>query len=254
MEFHRNVNPSTALDTPYSQLSWLYLTFINAWLLLNPWNLNVDWRFGGTPLITSLIDPLNLLTLLTFVCVAMLGVWSVCGSGKSHRTVALALSLLILPYLPASNLFFPVGFVVAERILYLPSMGFCMMVGNGAWKIISNDKSSQGNSMRWKILVFGLIAYVLAALATKTLLRNPEWQSHIPLFTSGLKLNPRNGLLLANLGKEMRELGDCESAERLMEMGIEASPTHSAAYINLGKTRFQNQRYAEAEEVKMLHA
>ena len=102
--------------------------------------------------------------------------------------------------------------------------------------------------------MFGLIVYVLVALATKTLLRNPEWQSHIPLFTSGLKLNPRNGLLLANLGKEMRELGDWESAERLMEMGIEASPTHSAAYINLGKIRFQNQRYAEAEEVKMLHA
>jgi hypothetical protein len=31
---------------------------------------------------------------------------------------------LTLPFLPASNLLFPVGFVVAERVLYLPSMGF----------------------------------------------------------------------------------------------------------------------------------
>ena len=31
-----------------------------------------------------------------------------------------ALLFLILPFLPASNLFFPVGFVIAERILYLP--------------------------------------------------------------------------------------------------------------------------------------
>ena len=127
----RNFNPPVALDTPYRQLSWLYLTFINSWLLLNPWNLNVDWRFGGVPIINSLIDPLNLLTLLTLVSLAVLGVWSVCGSGERHRTVVLALSLLVLPYLPASNLFFPVGFVVAERILYLPSMGFCMLVGYG---------------------------------------------------------------------------------------------------------------------------
>ena len=41
------------------------------------------------------------------------------------------LSLLTLPFLPASNLFFPVGFVVAERVLYLPSMGSCLLVAYG---------------------------------------------------------------------------------------------------------------------------
>lgn len=35
---------------------------------------------------------------------------------------------ILVPFLPASNLFFRVGFVVAERILYLPSMGFCLLV------------------------------------------------------------------------------------------------------------------------------
>lgn len=32
----------------------------------------------------------------------------------------LGLWLLIVPFIPASNLLFPVGFVVAERILYIP--------------------------------------------------------------------------------------------------------------------------------------
>ena len=34
--------------------------------------------------------------------------------------IVVAYLFLILPFLPASNLFFPVGFVVAERILYMP--------------------------------------------------------------------------------------------------------------------------------------
>lgn len=34
-------------------------------------------------------------------------------------------------FIPASNLFFYVGFVVAERVLYVPSMGFCLLVGLG---------------------------------------------------------------------------------------------------------------------------
>ena len=42
-----------------------------------------------------------------------------------------ALSLLILPFLPATNIFFHVGFVLAERVLYLPSMGFCLLVAIG---------------------------------------------------------------------------------------------------------------------------
>jgi len=38
---------------------------------------------------------------------------------------------MVFPFIPASNLFFPVGFVVAERVLYAPSMGFCVLVAVG---------------------------------------------------------------------------------------------------------------------------
>ena len=226
----------------------------------------MDWRFGAVPLITSLMDPLNILTLLTFVCLAVLGLWSVCGSGESHRIVVLSLSLLVLPYLPASNLFFPVGFVVAERILYLPSMGFCMLVGYGAWRLLQRATNLKAQKMlrksisqqrpvpeshlkRLRVLIISFIAYVMLAHSIKTVLRNPEWQSHIPLFTSGLRLNPRNGLLLSNLGKEVKDTGDWERAEMLIKMGVAVSPTHSGAYMNLGKIRYNSQRYQEAEEV-----
>ena len=45
--------------------------------------------------------------------------------------MVMAVAWLILPFIPASNIFFPVGFVVAERILYLPSMGFSLIVSIG---------------------------------------------------------------------------------------------------------------------------
>jgi len=43
----------------------------------------------------------------------------------------MSLVLLVVPFLPASNLFFRVGFVVAERVLYLPSAGYCLLVALG---------------------------------------------------------------------------------------------------------------------------
>jgi len=47
-----------------------------------------------------------------------------------------SVGLTVLPFLPASNMFFPVGFVVAERVLYMPSMGFCMLVAYGLGLVV----------------------------------------------------------------------------------------------------------------------
>ena len=52
------------------------------------------------------------------------------------------LALMVLPFIPASNLFFPVGFVVAERILYAPSMGFCLLVACGFEALLSHSRRS----------------------------------------------------------------------------------------------------------------
>ena len=54
---------------------------------------------------------------------------------REKQTSLFALSLLVLPFLPASNLLFPVGFVLAERVLYLPSLGICLLVAVGIDKL-----------------------------------------------------------------------------------------------------------------------
>lgn len=48
----------------------------------------------------------------------------------------MALAVAIISFLPASNLFFRVGFVLAERVLYLPSLGFCMLIALGMRAIL----------------------------------------------------------------------------------------------------------------------
>ncbi len=49
----------------------------------------------------------------------------------TESVVVFSLGLLVLPFIPATNMFFYVGFVVAERVLYIPSMGFCLLVTLG---------------------------------------------------------------------------------------------------------------------------
>ena len=53
------------------------------------------------------------------------------SSLATARSLTFGLLLLVVPFLPACNLLFHVGFVVAERVLYIPSMGFCVLVAQG---------------------------------------------------------------------------------------------------------------------------
>ncbi|KAH9379951.1 hypothetical protein HPB48_001422 [Haemaphysalis longicornis] len=102
---------------------------------------------GGVP------DPRNAATLALYVTLGALAYVALFSSrhrlqlggevSAGHDNVIfLSLSLLVFPFLPASNLFFPVGFVVAERILYMPSMGFCLLVAHGWHTLLKNHANS----------------------------------------------------------------------------------------------------------------
>ena len=98
---------------------------------------------GTVPLVVSLADPRNLATLVLLVFLAHLAYVAL---SKINRALLMSLAMMGIPFLPASNLFFPVGFVVAERILYIPSMGFCLLVAIGYYSWRKQLRSSSSAS------------------------------------------------------------------------------------------------------------
>ena len=196
---------------------------------------------GTIPLIRSINDPRNLLTVATFIVIATLSLYG--ASKKSHKSIILSLSLLIFPYVPASNLFFPVGFVVAERVLYLPSMGFCMLVGYGTWALVRT------RSKLIKPVVFLGLSILLLTHASKTLLRNREWYSDMMLFKSAIRDNPRNGKVYNNLGHELEKSENYPFAEQMFRKASETQSDDVGAYINLGRVLKHQGRFDEAEKV-----
>ena len=39
---------------------------------------------------------------------------------------AASILFILVPFIPSCNILFPVGFILAERVLYTPSVGFCL--------------------------------------------------------------------------------------------------------------------------------
>jgi protein O-mannosyl-transferase len=97
-------------------LTHLYLAAFHVEQLLWPAVLSYDWQMGAVPLVTSLADGRNLETAALFLLLGRLFV-AAAATAERRRSPAVIFGLLflVLPFIPASNLFFRVGFVAAER-------------------------------------------------------------------------------------------------------------------------------------------
>ena len=239
-------------------LNYLYLVFVNSWLLLSPSLLCADWTGNTLSLITSLSDPRNLLTLTTFLSLATLGMTALWNSSRTtnkglhcktlHRQLIMALAMIAFPFIPASNLFFPVGFVVAERVLYLSSMGFCLLVALGTWHLATHRLLRRPLQY---LVKFGTV-YLICVGALKTVVRNRDWHTNKTLAASGLKIVRTNGKLYTMLGKEYRNKEDYNTTEKLYRMAIAAEPNDPLMRRKLGSILEVQEKYEEAETVYVI--
>lgn len=106
----------------------------------------------------------------------------------TENVVVFSLGLLAIPFLPATNMFFYVGFVIAERVMYIPSMGFCLLVAVGLRSLYVRQRRRSFRAL----LVYCSAALVLL-FGVKTVLRNRDWQNEEMLYKSGIYVNPAKG-------------------------------------------------------------
>lgn len=185
----------------------------------------------------------------TFGLLAALVIKACRSQSLQHsRMLIMCLAWIILPFLPASNLFFPVGFVVAERILYMPSMGFCLLIAYGYEKI-KEDMIETKRAIQWRpwLLKFGLI-FLLASHTLKTYQRNKDWINEYTLFMSGVHVNDRNAKLFNNVGHALENEGRFKEALLYFQQAVHIQPDDIGAHINVGRTYNNLRRYDEAEQ------
>uniref|UniRef100_A0A671NKU8 dolichyl-phosphate-mannose--protein mannosyltransferase n=1 Tax=Sinocyclocheilus anshuiensis TaxID=1608454 RepID=A0A671NKU8_9TELE len=242
--FTRFDNPAAVSSTPTRQLTFNYLLPVNAWLLLNPSELCCDWTMGTIPLVESLLDPRNLATVVFYAMLSLLAYHSLWYGHSSSKIVMMALSLIVLPFIPASNLLFPVGFVVAERVLYVPSMGFCVLVAHG-FKLLSQ----RGGLKKTSWLLMGVL---LTTHAVKTFNRNWDWESEYMLFTSALKVNRNNAKLWNNVGHALENQNSYERALRYFLQATRVQPDDIGAHMNVGRTYKNLNKSREAEDAYLI--
>lgn len=237
-------NPASFEESVFLRIvNYNYYYSLNAWLLLCPWWLCFDWSMGCVPLIKSAAD-WRMVWLLLLWCI-LIGLISqaLCSQdGQKRRTLTLGLVLLVVPFLPASNVFFRVGFVIAERVLYLSSAGYCLLLAHALGACCS----------RWRPLrklLCGSVWALLCVHVVRCALRSHQWRSEESLFTSALSVCPLNAKVHYNVGKNLADRGNSSGAIKYYREAVRLHPTYVHAMNNLGNILKEREELVEAEQL-----
>jgi protein O-mannosyl-transferase len=166
---------------------------------------------------------------------------------------AAGLAWIFLPLLPVMHLI-PVGVLLAERLLYLPSVGFCLAVAAAAGHLLEAAGPSPlarvpaggagraalaGGSARPSaarpsaaLLAAALLAALLV-LTTRTVVRTLDWRSDVAYWTSELEKAPREPVVNNNLAVAYLARRDYPRAVERLRVVLEVHPRYWRAHINL---------------------
>lgn len=140
-----------------------------------------------------------------------------------------AMAWFLLAMLPVSNLIVPIGTTRADRLLYLPSLGFALFAAYWiAWLAGVRRRSA-----------VALLAIVLSFYAWRTVTRNGVWRSPETLWTATVADNPGSALAWSALGdihRAKREHGRAADAyRRSVELREGAGFFHPDARVGHGQ-------------------
>jgi Tfp pilus assembly protein PilF len=188
-------------------------------LLVLPVGLSGDYSFDQIPIQPGVL-----------ALPALLGAGLVLGmvgtsllTRKRAPEISLGIAWILIAILPTSNLLFPIGTIFAERFLYLPSVGYCLVLG--------------GVFLRgWRATkVTGVALGVLVVLfAVGTGVRNLDWKDDETFFASVIRTSPRSVKGLYELGVIRQRQGDLESSISLLTRATEIHPEYAEAHYALG--------------------
>lgn len=145
-------------------------------LLLAPVTLRVDYSPAERTIVHSMVDSRFVIGL---ACLALWGALLLFAWRRGRRVEALGLGWIAIAFLPVANLLFSTGVLIAERTLYLPSVGLALAVGATLARL---------SPERLRLIV-GVVALMGAV---RSALRVPVWRDDVSVTTSMLEDSPRS--------------------------------------------------------------
>jgi tetratricopeptide (TPR) repeat protein len=156
---------------------------------------------------------------------------------RRDRVAFFWLALSLGTYGVVSNIVVPIGTIFGERLLYLPSAGFCVLVA------MALAHARRG----WvRGAASALAVALVAGWGVRTAFRNPVWHDNLRLAEATVASAPDSTLAHYHLGTTFWELGREQEALDELARALAIDPGHVDAIYNTGVIHMLRERPDEA--------
>jgi tetratricopeptide (TPR) repeat protein len=208
-------------------------------LLVAPLSLSPDYSWDAIPVLHTLSAPAFLAAAGALAAVAALALaW-----GRTQPAVAFAALLWAAALFPASNLLLPVGTIFGERLLYLPSVGFCLVLAFTAVQV----------PLRFRRAATALACFAVVLLGARSASYTAIWSDEVSLFAHAVAAQPRSAKAHQLYGEALMEAGRLDEGAEELAAAVEAMrrapEVPPGLRIELGVARERQGRALEAERL-----
>ena len=213
-------NPLAAAGTAERLMTATAVLARYLWLLVFPVPLSADYSFNQIQVVKGPGDGWFIAGALALVALAagMTRAWRKAPAWFFYGAFFIATFGL------TSNFLRPIGTIMAERLLYLPSLGFTCAVAYAVARA------------RQREMALGLAALLAVFYAGRTITRNTDWHDHLALFSSAAVVSPNSSLVQANLANALLYIRrDPAGAAEHAHEAIRIEPGDPAAHMTLGE-------------------
>jgi hypothetical protein len=159
------------------------------------------------------------------------------------RLVSFALLFFFLNLAPVLNAPWMAANVFTERYLYLPSVGFCWVLG---WAATTLWRAPTKHSAGWRVIMV-LSVLVIATLCTLRIMRrNRDWHDDETLYKATLALQPDAYIIHVNLAAIYLDRDDFKNAEQELREADRVAPEYPLILDNFGLLNLKLKRYDDA--------
>lgn len=196
-------------------------------LLFFPHPLVSDAGFNQIPIVSFS----DWRAILSFLIHAGLGVYALLQIPKK-TILSFSILFYILTFSVTSNVFFNIGTGYAERLLYVPVLGFTMALSYGVMRLFKiemkrGSKFDTASFFKKNTMPLVVITVLAVAYSAKTVDRNMDWKDSFTLYDTDVLVSPECAKLQYHYGLE------------LSKRGLELNGQAQSEMMNKAKTTFE---------------
>lgn len=226
-----------------------YATIVFTWLLyiklmILPWPLSHDYYYNQIPYETFS----SIGTILSIIINVGLFIFAITQI-KNKSWLSFGLLFYFITFSIVSNLLFTVGVLLNERFIYMPSLGFCIILAYFITQLIESKKlNAQTTSY--------ILAFIAVLYFGKTFSRNYAWKDNFTLIETDAVSSPNSSKVRTSHGGELIAKSDTEqdtTKRRIMldlaiselKAGLAIYPKNGDAWLLMGNAVYKRGRKAD---------